>query len=325
MPKSNTLNMLGRVISNPKKFAGEWRRTQQDLAQAQNKIAFVEHRLLEANQRLVEADRRLAEAYARITIQAKTTTTKQLKVPTDYPWPDVSKIISEMDGMFDGNSNHYLGVGISAMQNIAFALEAGFIGHISSILDMPCGYGRVTRVLRVSFSAAEISVCDIDADAVAFCAAHFNARPLASSADFARLNFDRTFDLIWVGSLITHLPEPATANFIAFVLRHLSSQGVAVMSSHGAYVAGRIEAGQNYGIERDATLGLLDDYFRTGYGYANYSGVNAVDKYGISTIGRRWLEGKVVTAGGMLVSYRDHAWDRHHDVIAFARNDGKSD
>jgi hypothetical protein len=37
MRKSNTLMVLGRVISNPKKFAGEWRQAQHELTNLQQR------------------------------------------------------------------------------------------------------------------------------------------------------------------------------------------------------------------------------------------------------------------------------------------------
>lgn len=88
-------------------------------------------------------------------------------------------------------------------------------------------------MLRAAFPTAEISVSDLDTDGVAFCTEQFDARPLISGPAFSTLNFNETFDLIWAGSLITHLPERVTADFIAFALRHLSPAGV-------AYVAERI-------------------------------------------------------------------------------------
>jgi SAM-dependent methyltransferase len=243
----------------------------------------------------------------------------QLAIPDDYPWQAVSPVVSDRDAMYLGNSIHYMSVGRSAIENISLATTARAHHGISSILDMPCGHGRVTRVLRASFPSAQISVCDIDQEAVEFCATEFGAIALMSSADFRTLNFAQNFDLIWVGSLITHLPAEATAHFIDFTLRHLSEKGVAVVSSHGAFVAGRIQAGAAFGTEMDATHRMLDDYFRTGYGYAAYPVVNDVQSYGVSLIHPRWLKENIVTAGGQVVSYQDHSWDRHHDVVAFRR------
>ena len=44
------------------------------------------------------------------------------------------------------------------------------------ILDMPCGHGRVTRVLRARFPDAAITVCDIDRDGAGFASDRFGAR-----------------------------------------------------------------------------------------------------------------------------------------------------
>ena len=61
MRKSNTLNVLGRMISNPKLFAREWKQTQQDLAKIQDDLSVTKQELVEARQRLGEMDRRLGD------------------------------------------------------------------------------------------------------------------------------------------------------------------------------------------------------------------------------------------------------------------------
>ena len=214
---------------------------------------------------------------------------------------------------------HYLSVGISAAQNIFAAIEARGLDAVSGILDMPCGHGRITRVLRAAFPHAKLSVCDLDEDGVAFCTKNFDAKPLISRSDFRSLNFGEQFDLIWVGSLITHLPQQATRDFIAFALRHLSPRGVAVVSAHGSFSAGRMYAGDNYGIEPNDARQMMHEYFATGYGYADYPTAKAEStSYGISLTSRRWIKSSIVEAGGDVLSYCEHAWDCHHDVVAFS-------
>ena len=75
---------------------------------------------------------------------------------------------------------------------------------MSEILDLPCGHGRVMRWLRATFPKASLTACDIDGDGVSFCAETFGARPALSSTDPEDLVLG-TFDLIWCGSLLTHL------------------------------------------------------------------------------------------------------------------------
>ena len=209
---------------------------------------------------------------------------------------------------------------MSAFESINAALKAAGTDRVTTILDMPCGHGRVARVLRAAFPTAEISVSDLDTDGVVFCAKQFDAQPLISGPDFSTLNFAKTFDLIWVGSLITHLPERVAEDFIAFVLRHLRCGGVAVVSSHGAFVAGRIAGGETYGVESGATHRMVDDYHTRGFGYADYPAYDtSVQHYGVSIATRDWIISAITRAGGKVLFYNDLALDNHHDIVSFMR------
>ena len=221
-------------------------------------------------------------------------------------------------GKAPGANNHYLYVGVSALENINDALKAAEITNVTSILDMPSGHGRVTRALRVAFPTAELSVSDLDVDAVEFCTKQFDSKPLVSSADFSRLNYEKLFDLIWVGSLITHFPATVTSDFIDFVLRHIAPKGVAVISSHGAKVIERIGQGVTYGLESEARQNVVSEYSRSGYGYADYATtISSNERYGISIVTRDWLISAITRAGGKILLYQEGAWGRHHDVVSF--------
>jgi SAM-dependent methyltransferase len=244
---------------------------------------------------------------------------RRLAIPANYPWQNVSPIASDRDGMLI-EEGHYLSVGLSAFESINAALQAAGTDRVTTILDMPCGHGRVARVLRAAFPTAEISVSDLDTDGVAFCAKQFDAQPLISGPDFSALNFKKTFDLIWVGSLITHLPERVAEDFIAFVLRHLRCGGVAVVSSHGAFVAGRIAGGETYGVESAISRRMVNDYHTHGFGYADLPGYDtSVQHYGVSIATRDWIISAITRAGGKVLFYDDHAWDNHHDIASFMR------
>jgi predicted O-methyltransferase YrrM len=61
MRKSNTLNVLGRMVSNPKQFAREWKQTQQDLAKFKDDLSLAKREVVESRQRLVEAHSRIGD------------------------------------------------------------------------------------------------------------------------------------------------------------------------------------------------------------------------------------------------------------------------
>lgn len=223
----------------------------------------------------------------------------------------VSLNISPTETMMDGDLARYLAVGENALRAIQAAPD---LIPPQSILDLPCGHGRVARHLRAAYPGAEFFVADLDEPGADFCAAEFGAVKLTSTPDFNAIEFGRRFDLIWVGSLITHLDAEATRSFFRFVSRHLSSEGSAVVSSHGAFVAGRLFLAQRplYGLTAAEEAGILAAYQASGYGYCQYP---MQQGYGISLASRNWIRQAAAECGLIVASHEDHAWDNHQDVV----------
>jgi SAM-dependent methyltransferase len=240
-----------------------------------------------------------------------------LTLSPDYPLPGIVTELSPRDTMFDGRDAHYLSAGLSALRAIEAAIGDGPAPR--RILDMPCGHGRVTRVLRARFPDAGITVCDLDRDGVDFASDRFRARGVYSHTDFRRLRFDEAYDLIWVGSLITHLSELTTLRFLDFALRHMTWRSTLVLSSHGDFVAGRMHS-MAYGLTPGDADALLLEHSRTGYGYRNYPDS---EHYGVAVISRRWFEGAVAGSPLRLASYVERGWDEHQDVLCFRLRQGQ--
>lgn len=227
----------------------------------------------------------------------------------------VSEKISDGETMMDGDLARYLAVGADALRAIQSA--PGLVPP-RSILDLPCGHGRVARHLRAAYPEAELFVADLDEPGAQFSAREFNATKLDSTPDFNAIDFGRRFDLIWVGSLITHLEAQATRDFFAFVARHLTDEGSAVVTAHGAFVAGRLFLAQraHYGLALHEEGAILAEYQQTGYGYCQYPGQPG---YGISLSSRHWIRDAAQRAGLVVASHEDHAWDNHQDVVVLRR------
>jgi SAM-dependent methyltransferase len=239
-----------------------------------------------------------------------------LSIPDWYPFKNVERTVDRRDGMFANNIPHYFRVGLSALAAIENATKGV---EPKAILDMSCGFGRVGRALRVKFPDARMTVCDIIKEGVDFCASRFDARGVYSTSDFNALKFNETYDLIWVGSLVTHIDAKAIVDFVGFALRHLSPAGAAVVTSHGDFVAGRVferwrAKGAAYGIPADRLWPMMQSFFNTGFAYADYPSQKG---YGTTFCSEVWLRGTVANAGGTVTSYVPHFWDNHHDVVSF--------
>ena len=149
----------------------------------------------------------------------------------------VSRVISPDDAMHRAGRYHYFEFGRAALTSIRAARVSVGSPPVGSILDLPSGHGRVLRYLTAAFPEANVVACDIDRDAVDFCAATLGAQPVYSAVHPSDIQLDREFDVIWVGSLLTHLDAPFCDEFLDFFARHLSNGGVLVMSFHGTSTA----------------------------------------------------------------------------------------
>lgn len=237
-----------------------------------------------------------------------------LRLPGDFPYPGLHREIAPGDTMFEGDDTRYLTVGRSALACIESAL-AGTTP--ANILDLPCGYGRVTRFLRARFPRARITACDLDRPGVEFCASRFKARPAYSVEDFQQLDVRERYDLIWVGSLITHLGEAATRAFLAAMARHMTPGALLIATSHGPSI-GPLLSQDGYGLGPRESAAVLDAYAGTGYGHRGYGGGG--EGYGIAMTDEGWWTGVLAAMPLSLKTYQDRAWDGHQDVVVMSRS-----
>lgn len=235
-----------------------------------------------------------------------------LTLPANYRFPNLVKRLSPGDTMFDGRDEHYLQVGLSALDVIEVALLG--VPEPRTILDLPCGFGRVTRVLRARYPNATITACDLDRPAVDFTAKTFGAQAAYSEPNFRALQLDSQFDLIWVGSLLTHLPEHQTRQFLDFAVRHMGPNSRLVVTTHGEHVAMRLRS-FTYGLSEAAACGLIAQYLMEGYGYRGYDGN---PNYGISLVAKPWYKTLLTASPLGLRSYHDRGWDQHQDVLVLS-------
>jgi SAM-dependent methyltransferase len=232
--------------------------------------------------------------------------------------PDVDRTLSPTDTMFTGNRDHYFGVGASALRAIRLALESAGIERPTRVLDYACGHGRVLRWIRAEFPEAALVACDLDRPGVDFCAQTFGATPVYGNKDPDLVDVAGPFDLIWSGSLLTHLPERLWGPMLARWSGLLAEGGVMVFTTHGRRVTHRLRHDDIYGQPPESDQRLLDGYTQTGFGYVDYAGE---DGYGMSVSSPAWVARTLAGHPGLrLVLFAEAAWDGHQDVVACARD-----
>lgn len=210
--------------------------------------------------------------------------------------------------MFSGDEGHYEWVGRSAVRWIRHSLKAAGKDGVGTILDLPSGYGRVLRRLKVAFPDASLTACDIDREAVDFCAETFGATPAYGSTDPSDLDLGR-FDLIWCGSLLTHVGPQDWDRFLALFERALEPDGLLVFTTLGRTAAELMRKGDAHGLSETASL--LDDFEQQGVGFASFPDRS---DYGITVALPSYVTGRL--EGWRLVGYTEGAWAAHQDVVA---------
>jgi SAM-dependent methyltransferase len=228
----------------------------------------------------------------------------------------VSDRIGHKDGMFKkGFEDHYFSVGRSALEAVRLAMLAAKLEGFRNILDLPCGHGRVLRALKGAFPNAHFTACDLNRAGVDFCVAQFGATGDYSHADPAQIALSGRYDLIWSGSLLTHLSEAPYLDFLRLFTRLLEPGGIFVATTHGRHVAARLRAGTHtYKLAPESLPAVVAQYDSGGFGYADYP---AAPGYGISVNTPEWLLCRISEIPSLRVAiFSEKFWDNHQDVIA---------
>ena len=218
--------------------------------------------------------------------------------------------ISPDDDMYFNSRGNYLKSGSDAFVQIHRSIAQVGNGDPKKILDMPSGYGRVLRVLSVAFPHAEITACDIKRDAVDFCAAVLGAHPVYSTVDLSEISLDDTFDLIWVGSLFTHLDQSRWLALLEFLNARLAPEGLLVFTAFGHVDAHGL---RGLGMKEHQIEAIAHDWQRAGFSHQEYVGTPG---WGLTLSSADFIRDAISGQPGLrMVDHRPGAW-LQQDVIA---------
>jgi trans-aconitate methyltransferase len=234
----------------------------------------------------------------------------------------VSTSIAPDDVMYNSGKDWYYATGSSALRVILSGLANSRLEAVSSILDLPCGHGRVSRYLRAAFPKACLHVSDLDPQGVAFCSRTFEASPIYSKPELTDVQFPQKYDVIWVGSLFTHVNEARTKRWLKYLCEQLNPDGILVASFHGYW---SIEMHRTYYpmIEDEKFAEIMSGFDKDGWGYADYP---SQANYGISVC----KPSKLMKIAGTIprcrvISYIERGWADNHDIVSIARTDRMQD
>jgi SAM-dependent methyltransferase len=226
----------------------------------------------------------------------------------------LNKTIAPGDGMFsDNDPEQYFAVGASAAELISESLAAARVppGSVGRVLDYACGYGRVLRWLQAEFPKAYLLGVDTDPKAVQGSNLALGVETRQLDLNFAK-PVDAPFDLIWVGSLMTHLPEWENLRVIQYLKTHLTKGGVLVLTTHGHLVYQRLQSRErHYSVNQAGIDKIVREFDWLGYGHAGYGR----SSYGISVSKPSRIVTMIETCNLACVYFKARGWAAHQDVF----------
>lgn len=219
---------------------------------------------------------------------------------------------------------HYAMIGADALRLCIQGLINADKDIPDRILDFPCGSGRVTRHFRAFFPQAKIAACDLYENHVDFCASQFDAQPILSKENLDELEIG-TWDLIFCGSLLTHLPVELFQAVIHFMARSLSDTGIAVITTEGRHSI-HIQKNKWKLIDDHLFDEAERDFRSNGFGFVDYNAdfragsFGKQASYGVTLASASWIMNELTKMDGIRIySFTERAWDDHQDVIVFGR------
>ena len=235
---------------------------------------------------------------------------------------EINDVISPNDGMFEGDADAYFAVGRTAADAILGILEQHGPKHIGKILDFGCGHGRVLRYLSGVFPTAAITAADMLHDGVDFCAQTLGAEALYVDREIGRVMTDDRFDLVWAGSVVTHLDRHEILSLLDYLASVLTFAGLLIFSNHGhlAYQWLKNEEFE-YGLEEHARIRCLERFEQTGFAYSHYPGMG---DYGLSFADETNVREMAEEVRLEVLDYLPRGWGHgHHDLVVCRPGPGR--
>jgi hypothetical protein len=145
---------------------------------------------------------------------------------------------------------------------------------------------------------------------------HFLIRAWPVSINLDELKFDTNYDLVWVGSVVTHLAESATRHLLEKLMNACNPGGLVAFSFHGASLVGKRDADLYLPHDNGGWQQVAPQIEQTGYGYVDYVGQVG---YGCSFCTHEWIVALAREMSAKLILLSERAWDDHHDVAVFQK------
>ncbi|HEX2834746.1 MAG TPA: class I SAM-dependent methyltransferase [Thermoanaerobaculia bacterium] len=187
-------------------------------------------------------------------------------------WRELNRAIDERDDMLDfaihlfdrdrdrAVANYFIN-GYEQLELVRHI--AKWRGSAKRMLDFASGYGRLTRFLVHERIADAVTVADILEGGMQFQGEQFGVKTILSTTLPQDLHVDDRYDLIFVASLFTHLPERTFTAWLRRLAELLTPDGLLIFSVHDETLAPEAFEGIHFVSTSESRVLDLADYGST--------------------------------------------------------------
>jgi SAM-dependent methyltransferase len=170
--------------------------------------------------------------------------------------PDIDRTLHPNDHMVLKNPVGYFGTSVAGLSAILQGISKAKMSpsDFGAILDFGSGYGRIYRALAAAFPNSRLAALDLMADGARFCAETFGGNWFKSNEDLGLVHLPEKFDLIWFGSVFTHLPALQWDHFLNFLTTNTAPGGLVIFTTHGWTALQQIERKHQSGLRKAVDL-----------------------------------------------------------------------
>jgi SAM-dependent methyltransferase len=226
------------------------------------------------------------------------------------------KKISEKDWMYKGKASYgYFLRGYEALAHCVNEVKKSeFRPH--NILDFGCGHGCVARMLKAQFPSSTIYGQDVNPEWLEWCRDNLGIETIESAPQITDVTVqENLFDLIWVGSVFTHIPESSFDHLLDRLCQALTARGILIFTTAGTFVRKGFDINNEFLLAHDDAAAAVKNYDNDGFGFAPYTGGTYQD-WGRSLVSFESVYRKVLSRNMRLISFQEGAWGRRQDVYA---------
>jgi hypothetical protein len=190
-------------------------------------------------------------------------------------------------------------------------LSTTTLARVGAALEVACNYGRSGRHLRAAFPDAEIWFNDIH-EGAEFCAREFGGHALCVDLEMTKAPLPNC-DIIWIGSLFTHLTEAKTRSWLNYLSLQLNDGGIIVATFHGRRSA-ELFANEFKELVEPAWAAAKSK----GWGYVPYDKANPDWGFSMS-IPAKLAEIAEGVPGVRIRDLTEAGWAGNHDVLTLVK------